>query len=186
MQTLIVCFGNERVRDDGIGARIGRILQLLPLPSDVKVILFHQMRIELLDALAAAEHLIVIDNMATNTGAGTCSLADVTELPVGRISDCCRHYNNVAQIIELAWQMSCNGTLRKVTIAGIEGKQSLAYEASFSDEVLASVPKLVDSILRTIRVKLEMRNMVQETCRRASEFSVDSLRAHHHQVSMET
>jgi Ni,Fe-hydrogenase maturation factor len=32
MSTRILCLGNELVRDDGVGIRIGRILMTLPLP----------------------------------------------------------------------------------------------------------------------------------------------------------
>jgi hydrogenase maturation protease len=169
MQTLIVCLGDEQVCDDGIGARVGRILQLLSLPSDVKVIAVNRMRIELFDALAEAENLILVDNMLTNVGPGTCSLADVTEIPAGMVSECCSHGANVAQIIELAWQISCDGTLREITMAGIEGKQSNSYGVGFSDEVLASVPRLVDMILRTIGARLETRNMVKDACLKAAE-----------------
>jgi hydrogenase maturation protease len=165
VQTLIVCIGNERVCDDGIGARVGRILQLLPLPSDVAVMQIQRIGFDLIDALAATEHLVVVDALDCATEPGTCTVADVTELAAGTVGCGCAHRSIVTEIIDLARQVSCDETLQSVSIAGIERRQSLAYDMGFSDEVTAAVPRLVDLLLRAVGARLEARTMVKQTCR---------------------
>jgi hydrogenase maturation protease len=170
VQTLIVCLGNERVCDDGIGARVGRILQSLTLPSDVDVTVMATLRFDLLDALADAERLVVVDALAMGMGAepGMCTVADVTELPAAVASADCAHRAAVSDIIDLARQVSNEGTLQNIMIAGIEGKQFLDYGSLFSDEVVAATPRLVDLILLAIGSKVEVRAMVKDACRRFS------------------
>ena len=151
--------------DDGIGARVGRILQALPLPSDVAVLPVQRIGLELLDALAEAEHLMVVDALTSTTEPGTCTVSDVSELPAGTVSAGCAHSGTVQQIIELARQISCDETLQYLTIAGIERAQALVCGEGFSEAVRAAVPRLVDLILLTIGARLEARTMVRETCR---------------------
>ncbi len=178
MQTLIVCLGNERVCDDGIGARVGRILQSLPLPSDVQVAVMATLRCDLLDSLAEAERLVVVDALAMGMGAepGMCTVADVSELPAAVACADCLHRALVSDVIDLARQVSCDGTLPNVTIAGVEGKRFLDAGSLFSDEVVTATPRLVDLILLAIGAKVEVRAMVKDACRRFSAPSSTLLR----------
>jgi hydrogenase maturation protease len=154
------------VCDDGIGARVGRILRSLPLPSDVAVTVVQGIGLDLSDALAAAEQLIVVDALDSEAEPGTCTVADVTELPAATVGTGCAHESYVAQIIEMARQLSCDGVLKSVTLAGIERKLTLGFCTGFSDEVTAAVPRLVDLILLTVGAELDARVKVKETCRR--------------------
>jgi len=167
VRTHIVCFGNERVCDDGLGARVGRVLQSLPLPSDVMVSVMPNLRFDLLDDLAQAETLVVVDALAMGQGTepGMCTVADVTELPAALASADCSHRAIVSDVIELARQVSCDGDLRNVIIAGVEGKRFHDFGAPFSDEVVSAVPRLADLILLTIGAGVEVRDMVKDVCR---------------------
>lgn len=168
VRTHIVCLGNERVCDDGLGARVGRVLQSLPLPSDVVVSVMPTLRFDLLDDLAEVETLVVVDALAMGDGAqpGMCTVADVSELPSALASADCSHRAAVSDVIELARQVSCDESLRNVIIAGVEGKRFHDFGALFSDEVVSAVPRLVDLILLTIGARVEVRDMVKDACRR--------------------
>ena len=165
VKTLIVCMGNEHVCDDGIGARVGRVLADLPLPSNVAVITIQKLRFELLDDLAGVDSLILVDALATGGEVGQCTVVDVTNHPSSLASGDCAHQMLVGQILELARYVACGDERRPVTIAGIEGKQFLRF-GDFSEEVLAAVPRLVDLILLVVGARLQARNMVKEVCRR--------------------
>ncbi len=165
MQTLIVCVGNEQVCDDGIGARVGRILQLLPLPADVGVTVVQRVGLDLLDAVAAAEHVVVVDALDSEAEPGTCTVGDVTELPPTTVGAGCAHASCVGEIIAMARQLSCDG-FKQVTLAGIERKLTLECCSEFSEEVTTAVPRLVDLILLVVGAQLETRFKVKETCRR--------------------
>ena len=70
MSTRILCLGNELVRDDGVGIRIGRILMALPLPADVRVELAPQLGFDLLDVMGRQDLQSRIADMALGTHAG--------------------------------------------------------------------------------------------------------------------
>jgi hydrogenase maturation protease len=165
VQTLIVCVGNEHVCDDGIGARVGHVLQTLPLPADVTVELVQRIDLNFLDLVAEMENLIVVDALVGESEPGTCTVVDVSALPAGTIATGCAHAATVSQIVELARHVDCGETLRSVTVAGIERKTSLAYGVGFSAEVVAAVPRLLDLILLSVGARLSTRAMVRDACR---------------------
>lgn len=166
MQTLIVCLGNERVCDDGIAAVVGRILSALPLPPEVAVKSLPRLCFDVLDDIATAEQLLVVDALATGAQPGACSVVDVTPVPSAMAASECNHQASVNQILDLARYVACDGGPRNVAIAGVEGRQAMRYGARFSDEVLAAVPTLVDLILLFVGARVEARTMVKEVCRR--------------------
>ncbi len=161
-----MCLGNDRVCDDGIGARVGRVLQSLPLPPGARVLLLQRLSLDLQDALAEAEHLVIVDALSTGGAPGQCTVADVSELPAGIASADCAHRTSVSHVIELARHVSCDGTLQAIDIAGIEGRQFLCSGVPMSDEVLAAVPRMVDLILLAIGARVATRALVPEVCRR--------------------
>ena len=144
-------------------------MQSLPLPAEVTITLVRKLGIDLLDELAAAERIIIVDALATGEEPGTCTVADVTEIPASIASSECAHRTSVCHIIEVARHVLCDGVSPGVAIAGVEGKQFLAYGAPFSDEVAAAIPRLVDLLLLTMGAKVETRAMVGEVCHRFSD-----------------
>ena len=54
MTTRIVCVGNELVSDDGLGIRVGRALQRLPLPAGVEVVFAADIGLDLIDTVMSA------------------------------------------------------------------------------------------------------------------------------------
>jgi hydrogenase maturation protease len=165
VQTLIVCLGNERVCDDGIGARVGRILQSLPLPSDVTIAFVQSVRLQLLDQLAEADRVILVDALSSGAEAGTCTVADVTEIPAAIACVDCAHAKTVANVMDLVRHVSCDGGMPQIDIAGIEGKQFLACGGDFSEEVNRATPRLVDLLLLTVGAGLSARRMVKDVWR---------------------
>jgi len=165
VETLIVCLGNERVCDDGIGARAGRILESLPLPDGVTVTKVQSLHIGLLDQLAESERLLIIDALSTGAEPGMCTVADVTELPSGTASADCAHARTVANIMDLVRHVSCDSAAPSIDIAGIQGKQFMMYGAEFSAEVSRALPRLVDLVLLTVGAQLASRAMVRDVCR---------------------
>lgn len=164
METLIVCFGDERVCDDGVGALVARVLQSLPLPPKVTVRTPEKVSFDLLDKVAVADQLVVVDAVRTGDAAGTCTVADVTELPAGLASSECSHQEGVSQILDFVRYVACDGNPRRAAIAAIEGKQFLSCGTAFSDEVWSAVPRLVDLILLYVGATVEARMAVKDLC----------------------
>ncbi len=165
VETLIVCLGSEHVSDDGIAAVVGKALRTLPLPSDVSVKLVSRIHFDLVDAIAAATQLVLVDALHEGAEPGACNMVEVTGLPASIASSTCAHAASISQILDIVRYLACDGNCRSVFIAGVEGRQFLSYGTPFSDEVWAAVPRLVDHILFHVGAKLEARIMVKDVCR---------------------
>ena len=157
MKTLILCLGNERVSDDGIGAEIGRVLQLLSLPRGFQVKLVSRLRLDLLDDLVGVNHLVIVDALNGNAEPGTCTVVDVTEHSPAVVSSGCCHSGEVCDLIQLAREVACDGSEFLVTIAGVERGNEDVYGAGFSGPVLDARRRLVDLVLMVTGAGLKPR-----------------------------
>lgn len=64
---LILCLGNEVLRDDGFGAEVARRLEKVRRPeNDVEVIFAPLAGFALLDLLASRERVLIVDSIRTN------------------------------------------------------------------------------------------------------------------------
>jgi hydrogenase maturation protease len=165
MRTLILCLGNERVSDDGIGAEIGRILQALPLPKDIQVKVVQRLRLDLLDELAEVDHLVIVDALKADADPGTCTVVDVSQHCAAVVATGCCHTRDVRDLIHLAREVTPGGLECAITIAGVEREQQDSYGAGFSAAVLSAIPRLVDLVLMVTDAGLKIRLLASETLR---------------------
>lgn len=166
MNTLIVCLGNERVSDDGVGAVVGHALRLLPLPANVEVRTVSKISFDLLDRVAASDQLVLVDALGSAGEPGTCTVVDVTDLPPALGSSECAHCATALQLLDFVRYVACEDGARRVAIAGIEGRQFLRYGASLSEDIWAAVPRMVDLILLFVGATVQARGLVREVCER--------------------
>jgi len=165
MRTLILCLGNERVSDDGIGAEIGRILQSLPLPADIQVKVVQRLRLDLLDKLAEVDHLVIVDALNADADPGTCTVVDISQHCASVVASGCCHTSDVRDLIHLAREVTPDGEDCAITIAGVEREQRDQYGAGFSAAVLAAIPRLMDLVLMVTDAGLKIRLLAAETLR---------------------
>jgi len=165
MRTLILCIGNERVSDDGIGAEIGRVLKALPLPKDIQVKVVQRLRLDLLDELADVDHLVIVDALHANAEPGTCTVVDVSQHCAAVVASGCCHTSDVRDLIHLAREVTPDGQECSITIAGVEREQEDRYGAGFSAAVLAAIPRLVDLLLMVTDAGLKVRLQASEILR---------------------
>jgi len=165
MRTLILCLGNERVSDVEIGAKIGRILQALPLPEDIQVKVVQRLRIDLLDELAEVDHLVIVDALNANAEPGTCTVVDVSQHCAAVVASGCCHTSDVRDLIHLAREVTSGGSECAITIAGVEREQQDRYGDGFSTAVLSAIPRLVDLLLMVTDAGLKIRMLASETLR---------------------
>lgn len=162
MKTLIACIGNESIRDDGLGAEVGRILQSLPLPLDVEVLLVPRLSLNMLDSLVEADRLILVDALSSGGESGMCTLADVTEIHAAIASADCAHARTVSSIMELVRHVGIGPGAPSIEIAGVEVGQSMVVGADFSHEVERALPRLVDLILLAVGAQVSTRTRLPE------------------------
>ena len=165
MRTLILCLGNERVSDDGIGAEIGRILQALPLPEAIQVKVVQRLRLDLLDELAEIDHLVVVDALNADAEPGTCTVVDVSQHCAAVVASGCCHTSDVRDLIHLTREVTPSGLECAITIAGVECEQQDRYGDGFSAAVLSAIPRLVDLLLMVTDAGLKIRLLASETLR---------------------
>jgi len=167
MRTLILCVGNASSSDDGIGARIGQVLQSLPLPGDIQVEVVSRFRIELPDRLAEVDHLVVVDGLTAEAEPGTCTVVDVTGHPAAVVASGCCHAREVADIIQLAREVAPEGEGCAITIGGVRVEHSDWTGGDFSSAVLSAVPRIVDLLLLTTGAGLKLRLLAAELLRKS-------------------
>jgi hydrogenase maturation protease len=167
MRTLILCVGNASSSDDGIGARIGQVLQSLPLPGDIQVDVVSRFRIELPDRLAEVDHLVIVDGLTAEAEPGTCTVVDVTGHPAAVVASGCCHSREVADIIQLAREVAPEGEDCAITIGGVRVEHLDRNGGAFSSAVLLAVPRIVDLLLLTTGAGLKPRLLAAESLRQS-------------------
>lgn len=164
MRTHVVCLGNELVGDDGVGIRVGRVLQGLPLPGTITVELVANLGFGLLDALERAEHLVIVDAMDTGRPAGTCVVSDAAGVRDNAAPSACCHMVGIADVIGLARQLSPSKVASAITIVGIEGQRFFDFGTELSPEVAAALAPAVDKVLELASADEPLRAKARALC----------------------
>ena len=160
--TRILCLGNELVRDDGLGIRIGRILGALPLPSDVRVELAPHLGFDLLDAVAGADRVILVDAMSTGRPAGTCITLAGQAVERYSAGASLSHTLSIAELMALARKLAPERAEATLHFVGVEGIAFADYGTELSPEVEAAMPAAVDAVLCLIGADTAMRKAGRE------------------------
>jgi len=169
MRTFILCLGNERGSDDGIGAEIGRVLQSLPLPADIQVKVVQRLRLDLLDQLAEVDHLVIVDALNADAEPGTCTVVDVSQHCAAVVASGCCHTSDVRDLIHLAREVTPADSECTITIAGVEREQQDGNGAELSPAVRSAIPRLVDLVLMVTGAGLKIRLLASETLRQEED-----------------
>jgi hydrogenase maturation protease len=155
--TRILCLGNELVRDDGVGIRIGRILMDLPLPAEVRVELAPHLGFDLLDAVAGADRVILVDATSTGRPPGTCVTLEGQAIERYSAGASLSHALSLAELMALARRLSPDRPAATLHFVGIEGLAFTNYGTEVSPEVAAAIPDAVDRVLELIAASPELR-----------------------------
>jgi hydrogenase maturation protease len=145
--TKIVCLGNELVADDAIGFWIGRVLKRLPLPPGTELQFRPNLSLDLLDIIDQNERVILVDAMSTDRPIGTCVTVHGGELERWSIPAVLAHGLCIAELVVLAKKLSAPKKLDFLYFVGIEGRAFDYYDLEPSPEVIAAIPRAVESIL---------------------------------------
>ena len=156
MSTRILCLGNELVRDDGVGIRIGRILMALPLPADVRVELAPQLGFDLLDVVAGAECVVLVDAMSTGRAPGTCVTLDGRAIERYSTGASASHTIGIAELMDLAHRLAPAREPATLHFVGVEGVAFGEYGTELSPQVEAAIPGAVEAVLQVIGANAEL------------------------------
>jgi hydrogenase maturation protease len=165
MSTVILCLGNEFAGDDGIGIRVARVLATLALPPGVALEVRPNLGFGLVDAMAMAERVVLVDAMSTGRAAGTCVVSDAADMAIsGAVVPCC-HLFGIADVLAVARRLSPDKTIASVQVIGVEGLCFEDCHTGLSDAVRAALPVAVGHVLDVIEAADELRSRARDNCR---------------------
>jgi hydrogenase maturation protease len=165
--TRILCLGNELVRDDGAGIRIGRILMALPLPENVRVELAPQLGFELLDVVAGADRVVLVDAMSTGRPPGTCVTLEGQAIERYGAGASVSHALGIAELMGLARRLAPPREPATLHFVGVEGVSFADYGTELSPSVEAAIPEAVDAVLRIVGANDDLRAAGRQASQRA-------------------
>jgi hydrogenase maturation protease len=163
MHTMILCLGNERMPGDGIAARVGRILKILPLPLSMSVRVANALDWECVDTIVDCDQLIVVDAMSSGHEPGTCFVEEVSPEYSPTFSLYCRHRQVVKDIVDLTQLLAQEGAAKRLVFIGVEVGGTREDDRGDSSGLVSSVPLVVDSVLRSFGAEVALRRMVGKT-----------------------
>ncbi len=150
MRTRIICIGNELVHDDGVGIRIGQLLEQLPLPEGVVVDFAPQLGFDLLDLVASTDHVVLVDAMSTGRAAGECVTLEGRAIERYSAGAAASHTIGIAELMELAHRLAPQRAPARLHFVGVEGRRFSDYGTELSPEVAAAIPEAVQAVLALV------------------------------------
>ena len=151
---------------DGIAARVGRILDRLPLPQSVSVRVAHALDWECVEAIVECDHLVVVDAMLSGQEPGMCQVEEVSPDHPPTFLFQCRHRRMAKEIVDLSELLAMEGAAKRLVFLGVEigGTQGEDAFAPATPEVF--LPLVVDSVLLAFGAEVALRGLVGEAVRR--------------------
>lgn len=146
----MICLGNELVRDDGVGIRVGRVLRRLELPEHVTVELRRTVGLELVEELRPDEAIVIVDAGQTGRAPGTCTVLELDEAADLAQTPYCCHGVGISEVLTLARKLFPDRMPLRAAVVVIEGVDFESYEMTLTAEVEAALPEAVAVVLRTI------------------------------------
>lgn len=175
MNTRVICIGNELVCDDGVGIRIGRVLAELPLPDGVAVELAPQLGFDLLDVVASADRIVLVDAMCTGRPVGTCVTLDGRAIERYSAGASASHTIGIAELMKLAHELAPGRPPATLHFVGVEGAAFTEYGTRLSPEVAAAIPTAVEAVLRLVNASDELLARACEASRGAETLPLAAL-----------
>jgi hydrogenase maturation protease len=143
----VLCLGNELVRDDGVGLRIGRVLRSLRLPDRVTVELRRAVGLELLDELDPSEAIVLVDAARTGAPPGTCTVRDAAAAAglAGDPTSC--HGVGIAEVLRVAEALQPGRPRPRITVVAVEAEDLSGWGLGLSAAVRDALPGAVSAVL---------------------------------------
>jgi hydrogenase maturation protease len=179
VKTRIICLGNEIICDDGIGIRVGRVLAQLALGDGISVEFRPNLGLEMLEMVADAERLILVDAMKTGARPGHCEVLELSLVEALAQSVSCCHGVGLCELIQVAHKVMPGRVAERVTIVGIEGEILDRFGMQLSPSVAAALSPAVETVLGLLGAGEELVSKSREICRKMLEtgFGRDQLMA---------
>ncbi len=144
---LVLGIGNILLRDEGVGVRVIEQMQKMHLPDDVELVDGGTAGADLLDVLAERRKIIVIDAVQADCEPGTVLRFTADDLVRPDGVGMSLHELGLGEALTMTRQLGC--APEDVVVFGIKPKD-IRWGLELSEEVAASVPKVVELVLAEI------------------------------------
>jgi hydrogenase maturation protease len=168
----VICLGNELARDDGVGVRMGRILQSLPLPAHVVVRLCPQIDLDLIDELLTAQQFVLCDATRMGLVPGTVTVDDwQCAASLSRQPYCC-HGIGLSDLISIAAELDPGHARWKVHLVGVEARTIDEFGVQLSESVQAALPRAIGEVLKILSAPEQLLPLAEAAAKRTRAPSV--------------
>lgn len=164
----IACVGNELAGDDGVGMRMGRILQTLPLPPGTQVRFYPQVDLDLIDDLLAARRFVLCDATRTGTAPGTVSILELEDITRFSRQPYCCHGIGLSELVLIATELAPPGWHSDVHLVGVEVQTVDEFGTQLSSAVQAALPDALRHVLNLIGAPAELITLAEVEARNVS------------------
>jgi hydrogenase maturation protease len=144
---LVLGIGNILLRDEGVGVRVIEQMQKMHLPDEVEMVDGGTAGADLLDVLAEREKIIIIDAVQADCEPGTVLRFTADDLVRPDGAGMSLHELGLAEALLMTKQLGC--APKDLVVLGIKPKD-LQCGLELSEEIAASVPKVVELVLAEI------------------------------------
>lgn len=146
----VLCLGNELVRDDGVGVRIGRVLRQLALPSNVTVELRRALGFELLEELDPGVELVLVDAARPEGSPGRLRVLELDATAELAMSPSNAHSVGVAEVLLIARALGPGRLPPRVAVVTVEAGDIEHFGLELTAPVSAALPAAVETVLDLI------------------------------------
>ena len=122
----------------------------LSLPDGISVEIAPQLGFDLLDAVASADRIVLVDAMCTGRLVGTCVILDGQAIERYSAGASASHTLGIAELMKLAQQLAPQRPPATLHFVGVEGVAFGEYGTELSAEVAAAIPTAVEAVLRIV------------------------------------
>lgn len=151
MRTMVIGLGNPLCADDAAGLEVvRRVAATGGLPPAVAVVEAGCPGLGLLDLMANAERVILVDGVVSGAPPGTLHRFTLDALPPRTFLPLSLHGVNAVDALELGHTVAPEQMPAEVVILGVELADRTPFREGLSQPVLSSLADLADAIRREI------------------------------------
>jgi hydrogenase maturation protease len=145
---LVLGIGNILLRDEGVGVRMIERMQKMHLPDDVELVDGGTAGADLLDVLAERKKVIVIDAVQADCEPGTILRFTADDLIRPDGVGMSLHELGLGEALTMTKQLGC--APEDVVVFSIKPRD-ISCGLELSDQISASVPKVIELVLEEIK-----------------------------------
>lgn len=158
----IICLGNELASDDGVGMRIGRILQSMQLPAQVTLRFYPQIDLDLIDDFLTGQRVIVCDATWTGQKPGSVTVRDArSAAELSRSAPYCCHGIGLTDLIAIATEVDQRSLSEQIHVVGVEAMVLDRFGTQLSTPVMEALPLALQEVLRLLGATEGLLNSAQ-------------------------